>query len=167
MRRDLGAKSADTLLCLPYHRQRVARPPRMDEYKLTVCQSCCVQQHRLFFWTDLPPSEPVHRLETIFNLYSIGLRSHLLVAVLLKPTVDLTYLKSSGKRWKRWHQQDSSIYHFFLYFIRFNPPLTHCCLSQTIYDQHITVTQQEMGDRRRMTGARQQRGLLVLRTHKY
>lgn len=51
----MGAESADPLLRLSYHRQRVARPPPMDKYKVTVCQSCCVQPHRRLRWTDLPP----------------------------------------------------------------------------------------------------------------
>lgn len=38
-KQDSGAKSADTLLYLPCHHQRVAQPLRMDEYKLTVCHS--------------------------------------------------------------------------------------------------------------------------------
>lgn len=69
----------------------------MDEYKLTVCQSWCVQQHRLFFWTDLPLSQLVNKLETIFNIYLIRLNNSSLAVTLIQPTGRLFCLNSLGK----------------------------------------------------------------------
>lgn len=78
-------RSADALLHSPYHPRRVAAPSRVDEYKVTVCQSDCVQQHRVFLWTDLSPSQLVYKLQTIFNIYLIWLNVSPLTVTPLMP----------------------------------------------------------------------------------